>query len=112
MSKKANLFAIFRSEPMQWGLRGDPFLWRDMKRTLKAISFPATEADLIALLEKTFRELTGHELPNKKTIEEEDSIFVEAYSHGGMSSGHVSIEFWRNVAIPMLCSRYRESLTR
>ena len=85
MSKKANLLALFRSEPMQWGLRGNPFLWRDMKRTLKAISFPATEADLIALLEKTLRELTGHELPNEKTIEEEDSIFVEEYAHGGIA---------------------------
>lgn len=110
-SKNSDLLGLFRSEPTQWGLRGDPFLWQDMKRALQKASLPATEADLIALLEDTFKRLTGHELPSKNTLGEDDSIFVEQYAHGGMSSGHVSLQFWRDVAIPMLCSRYRSKIS-
>lgn len=35
-------------------------------------------------------------------------IYCEKYSHGGMSSGYVSLEFWVEVAIPMLIERLEE----
>ena len=105
-SKEQELSALFRSEPLQWGLRGDPFLWRDMGRSLGKKPLPDTEAQLVGLLENTFERLTGRALPTQDATNELVSIFVKKYTHGGMSSGQVSPHFWRNVAIPLLLSRY------
>jgi ABC-type molybdenum transport system ATPase subunit/photorepair protein PhrA len=38
-----------------------------------------------------------------------DPIFVERFSHGGMSSGYVSPQFWAETAIPLLRARYRNT---
>ena len=98
-----NLSRLFQPEPPTWGLRGDPYLWREMKETLGNRAYPLTEADFKALLEDTFQELTG------SSTRARDDIYVEKYSHGGMSSGYVSMKFWRETAIPELLKRYREA---
>lgn len=36
------------------------------------------------------------------------TVHVPRYDAGGMSSGHVSPEFWREVAIPLLCERFEK----
>jgi hypothetical protein len=74
-----------------------------MGRTLREVPFPQTEAEFIALLERTFEELTGSPLSSA------DDIYVEKYAHGGMSSGYVSPAFWRETALPLLLTRYAES---
>jgi hypothetical protein len=92
---------LFQEEPLRWGLRGDPYLWQDMHATLAGHAYPHTEAQLTALLEQTYQQLTGAPLSNH------DPVFVERYSHGGMSSGYVSPPFWAETAIPLLLARYR-----
>ena len=94
---------LFDKEPSQWGLRGDPYLWREMRTYLEKTPLPASADELIALIETTFETLTGH------WISEREMFFIECFSHGGMSSGHISPEFWAEQAIPMLLERYRES---
>jgi hypothetical protein len=94
---------IFQDEPTRWGLRGDPYLWREMKATLGDYTYPGTEEQLTVLLEQTYQQLTGAALTNQ------DPIFVERYSHGGMSSGYVSPQFWAEKAIPLLRARYRDT---
>jgi hypothetical protein len=60
MVRRINPFSsIFKPPPVQWGLRGDPFLWRAMARALSSSTFPKTEVQLIALIETTFERLTG-----------------------------------------------------
>lgn len=100
MSRPIQLSALFDKEPRQWGYRGDPFLWRDMARTLQGVSYPQTESEFIALIERTFEQLTGSPLSSA------DDIYVEKYAHGGMSSGYVSLAFWREKALPLLLARY------
>jgi hypothetical protein len=77
-----------------------------MARTLSKVPFPETEAQLVALLEAKFGKLTGAPLPAVNDISESDSIYVERYARGGMSSGHISMQFWRSTALPLLRSRY------
>jgi len=97
------LSTIFQDVPSPWGLRGDPYLWNEMKDTLGDSAYPDTEEQFTALLEQTYQQLTGAPLANH------DVIFIERYSHGGMSSGCVSPQFWVEKAIPLLRARYRES---
>lgn len=104
MKKKQLLSTIFKKEPLQWGLRGDPYLWEEMKNELGNLSYPNTKEELIALIERTYEQLVGMSLLNDR-----DSVFIERYSHGGMSSGRVSPVFWSEKAIPMLRRRYLKS---
>jgi hypothetical protein len=94
---------LFQEEPTRWGLRGDPYLWREMQAALGSYVYPSTEEQLTVLLEQTYQQLTGTPLSNP------DPVFVERYSHGGMSSGSVSPQFWTEQAIPLLRSRYRDT---
>jgi hypothetical protein len=97
---------LFQESPTRWGLRGDPYLWQDMRATLSSYVYPSTEAQLTVLLEQTYQQLTGAPLSNR------DPVFVERYSHGGMSSGYVSPAFWAETAIPLLLARYRATTER
>jgi hypothetical protein len=103
MQASKTIVRLFEDEPVQWGLRGDPYLWREMKATLSSYNYPGTEEQLTALLEQIYQQLTGRPLTNP------DPIFVERYSHGGMSSGYVSPSFWAEKAIPLLRARYRDT---
>jgi len=91
---------IFEDEPIQWGLRGDPYLWREMRERLKEIEMPSTSEELKALIEVTYEAATGHPLTYKK------HFIIERFKHGGMSSGGISPKFWVSRGIPMLVKRH------
>lgn len=92
--------SLFEEKPWQWGLRGDPFLWDEMIETIGHLPLPASVSDFQQLLTGTFERLAGVSMNGP------DFIYVERYAHGGMSSGQVSIEYWRYTALPMLAARY------
>ncbi len=94
---------LFQDTPAQWRLRGDPYLWRDMLDTLGDYAYPPTEEQFTILLEQTYAQLTG------AAHTDQNPMFVERYSHGGMSSGYVSPQFWAEKAFPLLRERYRKS---
>lgn len=98
-----HLSQLFQDRPAQWGLRGDPHLWDEMAATLKERAYPDTEEELVALLEQTYEQLTGVPLSNP------NPVYIERYSHGGMSSGYVSPQFWSETAVPMLIEKYRKT---
>lgn len=74
-----------------------------MRQRLDAVGCPETAEELVAIVEATFEQLTGHSISHR------DYIYLEKYSHGGMSSGMVSPGFWRDTAIPLLKQRYAET---
>ena len=92
---------LFKPEPAQWGLRGDPYLWEVMASVLSDVPLPPTEAQFDALIEETFSRLVGSSLDASAS-----SVYVERFTHGGMSSGHVSLVFWQETGFPLLRSRY------
>ena len=98
--------SLFQPEPQQWGLRGDPYLWREMRRYFEQTPLPTTVDELNTLIETAFEALTGH------SISVGSHFFVESFNHGGMSGGHISPDFWREKAMPLLGARcaqaYRE----
>lgn len=102
MQEYKKLASVFEAQPDRWGLRGDPHLWREMRDSLSDQAYPPTEEEFTVLLEQTYKRLVGAPLGNR------EAIFVDRYSHGGMSSGYVSPQFWAETAIPLLQIRYRE----
>jgi hypothetical protein len=94
--------SLFDKEPMQWGLRGDPYLWREMSAQFEQTPLPDAADELISIIETTFEKLTGH------SIAERETFFLECFSHGGMSSGHIFPDFWRQEVLPLMRARYFE----
>jgi hypothetical protein len=91
---------LFHEEPMRWSLRGDPYLWQEMRERFAGVPMPPTFGELEAMVGRMFEELTG------EPISHADFIFVRRYAHGGMSSGRVVPQFWRETVLPLLCMRY------
>jgi hypothetical protein len=80
---------LFKDEPIQWGLRGDPHLRREMSEQLSEINIPVSSAELKLILEKTYLFATKREITN-------DEVFhVDRFSLGSMSSGGISPKFWK-----------------
>ena len=102
MTNPKTVAALFEKEPTQWGLRGDPHLWREMRGYFKETPLPVTSEELITLIDRAFKVLTDH------SMSELNMFFVERLNHGGMSGGHISPDFWRDEVLPMLRVRYFE----
>lgn len=85
------------------GLFGDPFLWAELQAHFQTNVMPKSVSEFRSQLETLVQQLTGCDLDS------DESVFVPRYDTGGMSSGHVSPEFWREIAIPLLCERFEKT---
>lgn len=84
---------LFEPSPIQWGLRGDLFLWLEMRQALCQVNLPKDTDELAAIISAAFQALTGKSLISRVGDSE---LFVERFSRGGMSSGYVSSLYWLN----------------
>lgn len=103
MCRKEPVFVatIFDDEPKQWGLRGDPYLWNDMREAFSKIAFPISNDDFTKQFKLLYIKFTGVSLTS------DCRIFITQYSHGGLSSGQISSDFWNNQGLPMLLDRLK-----
>lgn len=92
---------IFNYKPNKWGYRGDPYLWDRLQQSFKTIPLPCPETIFMQHFDKFFLEITNHPSTN------EADFFVEEFSHGGISSGFISIKFWQVSALPLLITKLR-----
>jgi hypothetical protein len=102
MPAPATIADLMREGPWQWGVRGDPHLWNDMRERLSAVPCPATADELAAVIEREFLALTG------EPMSAPDYVRLDKYNHGGMSGGLVSPKWWREKALPLLRERHAE----
>ena len=89
---------LFHPAPSQWGHRGDPFLWLEMRQALCHVPIPARPEAVASIVNAAFTALTGEEL---SSIDEMD---IPRFGPGA-SGVMVSSEFWIKVFIPMLQQR-------
>jgi hypothetical protein len=97
---------LFDPEPTTWGLRGDPYVWRALREHLSGTDVPASVDEVVSLLYAAFGELVGHDLVSDPA----SSVYREQHAYGGMSSGMISLDTWRERLIPMLAERARKLL--
>lgn len=102
---------LFAERPEQWGLRGDEFVWAALEARLAELPVPDDRRALEELLVGTFNDIVGVDLMNEDFWEQGESgdsgVYREEFAHGGMSSGFVCLEVWRDRLIPLLVSRGR-----
>ncbi|MFJ6650536.1 hypothetical protein ACIQPS_33375 [Streptomyces sp. NPDC091290] len=94
---------LFDPEPERWGLRGDPHVWRALRDHLAKTDIPSSVDEADSLLRVTFDELVGVDLATSA----ESSVYREQFAHGGMSSGMVCLDGWRDRLLPLLAERAR-----
>ena len=92
---------LFRDEPTQWGLRGDPFLWRELAEFIGGRALPASAAEFRTILENAYEGLTGYPITHEKSFK------VERFKSHGMSSGSVHPKFWQERGFPLLMERFQ-----
>ena len=80
MSETRYLSELFDIQPPNWGLRGDPWFWQDMKISFAGTPFPYSSSELVADINRIFEEKTGEKLTNAARP------YVEAYDHGGKTA--------------------------
>ncbi|MBE7532742.1 MAG: hypothetical protein HS099_23810 [Ardenticatenaceae bacterium] len=100
MPRVETIADLFVEEPMQWGVRGDPHLWRAMRNYFTAVPLPTHLAELEEKIAQAFLVLSGQPLSTP------EMFYVARFAHGGMSSGYISPSFWRERALPLLRDRY------
>lgn len=87
---------IFTPPPPTWGSRGNPYFWEYLASTIPET---ITAATLEQWIKDEHKHLTGQEL-NK-----DSSVYLEQFSHGGMSSGVICGSWWFETGIPVLKER-------
>jgi len=97
---------LFHERLKQWGLRGDSYLWDELLETLADVVLPSSREEIESILDAAFKSATG------KSLAFVDEIEIRRFAHGGMSSGGISGQFWREKGIPMVLNRFEESLER
>lgn len=99
------LAELFTPPPLDWGLRGDPYLWEELAALLGDTLVDSPLA-LRTLVERSITALTGADLGC------EGEVLVPKYAHGGLSDGRISRSFWRDTAIPLLVKRIKHAAPR
>lgn len=74
-------------------------MWEDLKEAFIAIPLPCSKKKFLTLFYKYYKKITKHDFGD------EESFFMDKYSHGGMSSGMISARFWREKAIYIIVNR-------
>jgi hypothetical protein len=92
---------LFDPEPEQWGLRGDPWVWRALRDHLGESYLPPSVGEVEAMLYTAFDRIVAVDL----ATETAPAIYREEFAHGGMSSGHIHLETWRAELLPLLIDR-------
>lgn len=92
---------LFKANPSGWGLRGDPYLWAEFAARFENVPMPVSESALRSQLYTAFKEITGVAITSPQR-----SVYIARFAHGGMSSGHISPEFWREQGFPLVIERF------
>jgi Ankyrin repeats (many copies) len=100
----AVLADLFEPAPDQWGLRGDLFLWMELRQVLCHCELsdhdrPGPEYTVEDRLAAAVATLTSTDRGERQ------DVYVRRYARGGMSSGMVSCEHWHMTVIPLLARR-------
>lgn len=95
----ATVTDLFDPVPDGWGLRGDLYLWLEMRSALNHVPIPDRTETLDQIISSLFFVLTG------AALSPEIQVHVTRFERGGMSSGMVDGDFWHGTFIPIIQNR-------
>ena len=92
---------IFLDEPIQWGLRGDPYFWKELKNYFKNKLLPYSIEDFTTEFYSLFETIAKCKLGEEKM----SNVPEYVKPNGGMSNGKLSHKFWLKKGLPLLKQR-------
>lgn len=95
---------IFEDEPRQWGLRGDPHMWQELRNSLSDLKENLNQIEFEKELDKRFNRIVQQE--GKQTSNE--TVWFESFPQLGMSGGSISLNWWQETGLPLIKNRYKE----
>ncbi|GAA4716326.1 O-acetyl-ADP-ribose deacetylase [Phytohabitans rumicis] len=102
--------SLFERAPTQFGLRGDPYLWRELRARFADTPLPADWSTLRRLITDTIEQVVGEPLTGHESAPWHDNtaaVYVPAFDPGhGMSAGAVHVPWWVHTGLPILLDRY------
>ena len=85
----------------QWGLRGDPHLWNELRRRFAGKPIPTTDDETAAIVLYAVAEIIGSDLRGAS-----EHVAVPSLAIGsGMSDGFVHRDFWLGNGVPLIVER-------
>ncbi len=103
--------ALFDREPVQFSLRGDAYLWRELRAQFATTPLPSDWYELRHLLEDGVGRVVGDLLVSRESLGWHDAaaaVYVPAFDPGhGMSAGVVHLPWWSHTGIPILLDRFQ-----
>lgn len=94
--------ALFDRGVTQWGLRGDVYLWQELRARFADTALLPSWFDLRSQLAAVIEEIIGVPLDDSR-----EAVYVPEFDPGrGMSAGSVSPSWWVKTGIPILLDRY------
>ena len=91
---------IFK-EPKQFGLRGDPYLWEELKTIFEQCRIE-NKTEFEEFLYDNFERIVGSPIVKSKIYS------VPRYRFGGMSAGAVYCDFWLEKGFPILIRQFAD----
>ena len=96
--------SIFEEKPVQWGLRGDPYMWKELKKSLSGFTEHLNQIEFETELEKQFYDFIAREGKRKSN----DTVWFKSFPQLGMSGGSISLTWWQEIGLPLIKSKYKE----
>lgn len=98
--------ALFDRGVTQWGLRGDVYLWQELRARFADTPLPTSWFEVRSELRAAIEEIIGAVLDEAR-----EAVYVPGFDPGrGMSAGSVSPSWWVKTGIPILLDRYDAAL--
>jgi hypothetical protein len=93
---------LFERPPMQYGLRGDTYLWQELRSTFAETPLPENYWALRKTLESGWADAVGQRLDDRT-----EAHYVERFDPGsGLSAGRVLPSWWHATGLPLILDRY------
>ena len=102
---------MFDRQPTQFGLRGDAYLWRELRAQFADTPLPDHRFTLRTLITDAIEQVLGEPLTSRESTPWHDThaaaIYVPEFNPGhGMSAGAVHAPWWIHTGLPILLDRY------
>lgn len=102
--------ALFEREPVQFGLRGDAYLWRALRARFAETPLPGDWFTLRTLIIDAIERVVGTGVTGRGSVSWDDgtaTVHVPEFDPGhGMSAGAVHVPWWVHTGVPVLLDRY------
>jgi O-acetyl-ADP-ribose deacetylase (regulator of RNase III) len=102
--------SLFERGPFQFGLRGDSYLWLELRARFAGTPLPDDWFTLRKLLTQTIEQVVGVPLTSRDSAPWRDSsasVYLPEFDPGhGMSAGAVHLPWWAHTGVPILLDRY------